>query len=72
MVLMNDVIEQKLASTLPLSRGDIAEVLTSVGKPGKMRAEKRAAIKELCERKRTGVQREGHPIWDTLEDFGEF
>lgn len=56
----------------PLTRSEIAQVLTALAPAGQMRDEKRAAIKRLCQDRRSGVNADAHPIWDALEDFPEF
>lgn len=69
---MNTVIQQKLDKVGELTRTDIAEVLSSIGKPGSMRQEKIDAIKALCATKNTGRGLGGHGIWETLEDFPQW
>lgn len=68
---MNPVVKEKLAARGPLTRGDIADVLVAIGKPGELRDEKKKAVQEICQTRRTGVTG-GHAIWDTLADFPEY
>jgi hypothetical protein len=69
---MNTVAKDILDAGGILTRADIAKVLESIGKPGKLRDEKSAAIRELCQAKSAGINSEGHHIADTLEDWPEF
>lgn len=69
---MNDTAKNKLSKSEPLTREDIADVLMSIAAPGEKRDEKRRIIKELCEARKTGVNRDAHPIWDALEDFPQY
>ena len=50
-----------------IGRGDIAELLESIGKPGEKREEKIAAIKELGRN-----NNQGYGIHETLESYNEF
>lgn len=50
-----------------LTRVDIADLLSSIGKPGEKRDEKLAALEELGR-----VNRQGHSIALTAESYGEF
>lgn len=69
---MNTVAQQKLSLNRELTRADIADVLKSVGKPGEKRDEKIAAVREMCEAMNTGRNTQGHPIWDTLDEWEDF
>ncbi len=68
------LIKLKIDQPGPLSRVDIADVLLSIGPAGQLRAEKQAAVKELCEQKlgQHGIGFGGHPIWTTLEDWVQY
>ena len=68
----DDVFNGKVAQKTPLTRADIADVLTSLGPAGENREQKIAKIKELCEVKNTGKNPAGNPIWESLDDFPEF
>jgi len=56
-----------LMETKIVTREDLAQLLASIGKPGKKREEKLAAVKAL------NVQNsQGHDLSLTLESFQEF
>lgn len=56
----------------PLTRAEIATLMATIAPRGEMRDEKRAAVKQLCQSRRSGVNADAHPVWDALEDFPEY
>jgi hypothetical protein len=70
----NDIYNQKMAQSGPLTRADIADVLLSIGAPGEKRDQKKAAIKQLTEDK-PGNHSDGfggHKIYEALDDFPQW
>lgn len=51
-----------------ITRSDIAELLASIGAPGKKRELKIKSVQSLKLR----TNRQGHHVHDTLETYGEF
>lgn len=62
-----NVLLEKLKEKPVVSRDDISELLTSIGEPGKKRAQKLKAVQEL-ELKNN----QGHHISTTLDSYGAF
>lgn len=56
----------------PLTRTEIAVLLSRLGAPGENQTEKQAAVHKLCLDRRTGVNATAHPIWEALDDFPEY
>lgn len=52
---------------------DISNLLASVGKPGKKQEEKIEAVKQLFkDTNSSGVNIQGHAVWESLESYPEF
>jgi len=52
---------------------DISNLLASIGKPGEKQEEKIDAVKKLfSDTNSSGVNIQGHAVWDSLDSYPEF
>lgn len=70
---MEQVLSRILNSEGPPTRQDIADLLASIGSPGKKRTQKAAAVKRLFdELGHSGLNAQGHHVADDLTSYEAF
>lgn len=67
---MDEIIGKIIAEKRPITRADVAELLASVGEPGKKRGTKEKAVKKLYDQAGIrGQSFQNFAVWDSLEDY---
>ncbi len=70
---MEKILDKILAKGTPPDRGDIGELLASIGEPGMNQEAKKEAVKRLYEESGQNPQGfQGLPIWEALNSWAEY